>query len=511
MSNDTRSRHGGDSEPRDDAPGDGLNWDELLSGTSGQKRTRAAATSERGTWPTTTPSPAQPVEPPEQGPAALQQAAQPQPRSRREARELAAAGIPTPAFGTPAVEPVGEGASRPDVEGMPAELADVLVPTGPVATPSTSSRAQRRQRTELYPERERPRRSGAVGCLIAVLVLVALGVGGWIALQGPIQQFASSLQGPADYSGNGTGSVTVQIKDGDIGEDVAKTLHTAGVTASTEAFYKLLLAQSPAPVFQPGTYELRKKMSAASALAALEDPKSKLENTVLVHEGDAAPEVYQQTADALKVPLADVQAAAADPASFGLPAEATSLEGFLFPATYTFDPGTTPQQALKTMVDRSFQALDSAGVPPEARWKTVVLASIVQREAGSDTEDFGKVARVFQNRLDEGMLLQSDATVAYGTGNTDTVWTTDAERADAGNPYNTYVHAGLPVGPIGNPGDVAIQAALHPTEGDWLFFVPVNLATGETVFSTTEAEHEAAVQRLHDWCAESAENEAYCQ
>ena len=140
-----------------------------------------------------------------------------------------------------------------------------------------------------------------------------------------------------------------------------------------------------------------------------------------------------------------------------------------------------------------------------------MLASIVQREAGSNLEDFPKVARVFQNRLDQGMNLESDATVAYGTGNTHTVWTTDAERADASNLYNTYANPGLPVGPIGNPGDVAINAAIHPADGPWLFFVPVNLATGETVFSTTVDEHEAAVAQLQEWCAASEENAAYCE
>jgi UPF0755 protein len=109
------------------------------------------------------------------------------------------------------------------------------------------------------------------------------------------------------------------------------------------------------------------------------------------------------------------------------------------------------------------------------------------------------------------MRLQSDATVAYGTGHTDRVTTTGAERADADNPYNTYAHDGLPVGPIGLPGDDAIDSALHPADGPWLYFVAVNLKTGETVFSTTEAEHEAAVKQWQSWCHESAENLAYCK
>jgi UPF0755 protein len=148
-------------------------------------------------------------------------------------------------------------------------------------------------------------------------------------------------------------------------------------------------------------------------------------------------------------------------------------------------------------------------VPADKRYSTVVLASIVQKEAGS-VDDMGKVARVFQNRLDQGMPLQSDATVAYGAG-VKTVFTTDAQREDAGNPYNTYAHDGLPVGPISNPGDDAIKAALNPTPGPWLYFVTVDLKNGTTVFSETAEQHEQAVQQLQDWCNASAENDAYCQ
>ena len=84
----------------------------------------------------------------------------------------------------------------------------------------------------------------------------------------------------------------------------------------------------------------------------------------------------------------------------------------------------------------------------------------------------------------------------YGIGDDSTVETSDAERADPANPYNTYVHPGLPPGPIGNPGDVAIDAALNPADGPWLYFVTVNLETGETVFSATLEEHEVAVQQF---------------
>jgi UPF0755 protein len=298
------------------------------------------------------------------------------------------------------------------------------------------------------------------------------------------------------------------IHEGETGSDIANTLVSQDVVKSYEAFYKLLLKVTPAPVFQPGAYQLKTRMSASAALTALQDPASKLEQTVVIPEGTAEADILQLVSEGTNLPLADLQAASKDVAAFGLPAEATTLEGFLFPATYTFAPGITAKDALKTLVDRQFQALDSAGVAAADRWKTVVLAALIQREAGL-AADYPKVARVFLNRLDpaqwESGLLQSDATVAYGTGHTNVVTTTDAERADAGNAYNTYVHPGLPVGPISNPGDLAINAALHPADGTWLYFVTWNLDTGETIFSTTAAEHEAGVAQWQAWMKDHPE------
>lgn len=364
------------------------------------------------------------------------------------------------------------------------------------------TRSSRRAQLGGEPPREKRSRKGAWGCLIVLVVLLALLGVGAIAAQGPLGQILAAVQGPADYTGTGDKKVVVMIHEGENGSDIANTLVQMKVVRSYDAFYDLLLKEKPAPVFQPGAYQLASKMSARSALDALLDPASKLELTVLVQEGLAEVDVLQSISEGTDIPLADLQAAAADVGSFGLPPEATKLEGFLFPATYTFAPETTAHDALKTMVDRSFEALDQAGVAPGDRWRTVVLASLVQREAGL-RDDYFKVSRVFLNRLDPAQwpsgLLQSDATVAYGTGNTHLVTTTDAERADAANLYNTYVHPGLPIGPISNPGDLAIDAALHPADGPWLYFVTWNLDTGETIFSTTEAEHDAAVAKWLAW------------
>lgn len=349
---------------------------------------------------------------------------------------------------------------------------------------------------------------------LPIVIVLGIGAGGaWWAWSNYEQQIRELFgwELPNDYEGSGNGTeVIVTIKSGDIGSDVATTLHSAGVTMTFDAVYDLLV-ENPDIGFTPGNWRLQEQMSAQSAIDALQDPANKVTSQLLITEGSVLPDVLEIIASTTGIPLEDVQAAAADPQAYGVPAAAPSLEGYLFPATYELDGGETAEQIIQMLVDTMFEHLDSFGVAPEQRHTVLTMASIIQREAGSNIADFYKVSRVFQNRIDQGINLESDATVAYGTGNLHTVWTTDEERADASNLYNTYANPGLPIGPIGMPGDDAIDAALHPADGPWLFFVPINLATGETVFSETVDEHEAAVEQLRAWCDASPENATYCE
>lgn len=382
----------------------------------------------------------------------------------------------------------------------------------PAAEPPLPSRRELREREATKPstfatvtgsDGRPPRGRRRFGWLVAlILVIVVLGGGGFAAwtLFEPQIRAVLGIEAPYDYTGSGTDqTVDVIIKQGDTGTVIAQTLADDGVTMTHKAFYQLLLSTTPTPTFQPGTYQLHTEMSAASALAALQDPASRVTARVLIKEGQTLSQVLQTLADDTGTPLADLQAASTDLEALGIPTSEPSAEGWLFPATYSFDPGTTAASMLGSMAHTMIQHLDAAGVAEKDRHDVLTLASVIQKEGGS-TDDFYKVSRVFHNRLDQGMLLQSDATVSYGAGSS-TIATTSAQRADASNLYNTYVHPGLPVGPISAPGDDAIDAALHPADGTWLYFVLVNGETGETVFSNTIAEHNAAVKQWQTWLA----------
>ncbi|SDZ03800.1 endolytic transglycosylase MltG [Herbiconiux ginsengi] len=339
--------------------------------------------------------------------------------------------------------------------------------------------------------------------LIVAVVIVGLLTAAGVFLSNQFGAQVATLfagQEVDDYEGTGSGEVMFVVNDGDIGETIGDNLAAQGVVKSSAAFYDLLLKQDPAPVFQAGTFKLAEKMSAQAALDALQNPDNKVDYTVTIPEGSSAKGIYQELADVTGLPLADFEAAGANYVALGVPAQAPSIEGFLFPATYTFEPGQTAADMITTMVQRTFQSLDAAGVAPDDRFRVVTLAALIQKEAGS-VDDMFKVSRVFTNRLDQGMNLESDATVAYGAGHS-RVETTSAEREDASNLYNTYANPGLPIGPISNPGDDAINAALHPADGPWLYFVTINLDTGETVFSETADEHAAAVEQLQQWWAD---------
>jgi hypothetical protein len=163
-------------------------------------------------------------------------------------------------------------------------------------------------------------------------------------------------------------------------------------------------------------------MSSAAALELLLDPAARVVGRVTVPEGRTVPQTLQLLAEGTEIPLADFEAAAADPAALGLPEYAQgNLEGFLFPATYEVEPGTTAPQVLTLMIDRFEQAAETVGLEAGAErlgrtpYEVVIVASLIEREVKFDDE-YGQVARVVYNRLDQGIPLGIDAAVAFGVG-----------------------------------------------------------------------------------------------
>lgn len=172
-------------------------------------------------------------------------------------------------------------------------------------------------------------------------------------------------------------------------------------------------------------------------------------------------------------------------------------EGWIKPGMYTLSADASVEEIARSLVAQRVRQLETLGVPREQWQRVITEASLVEAETPLES-DMPKVARVIQNRLDQGVQLQLDSTVKYVVGDNNGPFATAEDRATE-SPYNTYVYEGLPPGAIGSPSDAAIDAVLNPAEGDWLYFVTVNLDTGETLFATAYEEHLANVMQLREW------------
>lgn len=176
--------------------------------------------------------------------------------------------------------------------------------------------------------------------------------------------------------------------------------------------------------------------------------------------------------------------------------EGKTLEGYLFPNTYQFPDGATPQVIIQIMLDE-FARRWTAEFTEEAkrlgfsRHEVITLASIIEAEARVPDER-PLVSAVFHNRLRRGWKLQADPTALYGLGNPDRPPRPADLRVDS--PYNTYIYKGLPPGPIGNPGMASILAALRPTSVNYMYFVATG--DGRHHFSRTLREHQNMINRI---------------
>jgi UPF0755 protein len=247
---------------------------------------------------------------------------------------------------------------------------------------------------------------------------------------------------------------------------------------------------------KPGTYLLKPGTPWSDIVSALNGGHG-LVNTITIPEGWDLSQITPQLARTLRVPADSVRAAMRDTALLArLDIPNPTLEGYVFPDTYAFPLGTTARQAVREMVF-SF----------ERRWKPdwdssltdlkinrndlVTMASIVEREARVP-EERPVIAAVYYNRLRKGMLLQADPTIQYALGHhVGRVLYKDLEVA---SPYNTYIHKGLPPGPIASPGVASLAAAAHPASVPYLYFVASR--DGHHEFRMTLQEHTTAIRQV---------------
>lgn len=297
-----------------------------------------------------------------------------------------------------------------------------------------------------------------------------------------------------DFVGPGEGEVVVRINEGDDGLVITEKLFEAGVVRDIDSFYRYVLEVDP--VFYPGSFLLKLQMSNELALEAITNPANAMTYKITIPEGYRAVQIFEEISKVSGIPKSELLETAKDLGSFGISNEAQTIEGYLFPATYSFDTQATAFEILKSMVDRMNQELERFGVSEADRHRVLTFASIVQREAKLP-DDFYKVARVYTNRLEIDMILQADPTISYSYDGTDMSDSSKQDAIDFG--YNTYLVKGLPPGPISSPGSRAIDATLNPSDGNWLYFVTIDLRSGETKFSKTLKQHEKYVLLLRQW------------
>jgi UPF0755 protein len=349
-------------------------------------------------------------------------------------------------------------------------------------------------------------RSGCACLVVAVVIAGGLGGVGYVGYTYWQKQFGAA----PDYSGQGSGSVQVEIPEHALGNEIGNILKEKGVVKSVDAFIAAQAENPKGNTIQPGVYLLNKEMSAAEAVKMMLDPKS--QNVLTVPEGWRNAQVYTLIDKKLGLKAGTTGDVAKKQAgSLGLPQWAKNhpelkdpLEGFLYPATYPAAKGMKPEAVLKQMVTRANEEYGKVDLEASAKklglkdpWQLMTVASLVQAE-GKYKRDFDKVARVVYNRLkpsnvETNGLLDFDSTVNYAKRQSTLDIGAVKDLRQWKEPYNTYYIHGLPPGPINNPGGAALHSAMNPTPGPWFYFVSVT--ADKTLFSVTNAEHNKNVAK----------------
>jgi UPF0755 protein len=308
-----------------------------------------------------------------------------------------------------------------------------------------------------------------------------------------------SLEKPyGNYSGEG---LFVDVPHGSSSRSVARLLEKEGVVRNAVAF-ELYARQHPKRSLQAGEYHFDHEISGKDVFWMLANGNV-YEQPFTVREGETMFDIARELQDAKFVQADDFLAAARNPEMIhDLAPQAKTLEGFLFPATYNL-PRHPAAAELASQMTQKFRE-EWSQIHPQSADKTgeahgrpilsvITLASLVERETPKPDER-PLVAGVFANRLKKGMLLQCDPTVIYALEQRSAYkGTLSGKDLHEDSPYNTYMHGGLPPGPIGNPGEISLRAALAPADTQFLYFV-ANTQGGH-FFGATLEQHNQNVNR----------------
>lgn len=302
-----------------------------------------------------------------------------------------------------------------------------------------------------------------------------------VAITAMLHFINAGPQAAPDFDGKSPGpEVIITVAKGDSGDVIAKKLNYEGVVKSSSAFFRLAVADERSNRIAVGNHRIQTVISARMALEQLLD-SDRIVDLIKVRDGAWISEISQSLIESgfSKSEIERALKVTKPPKEFG----AKSLEGFLYPAFYSFQPGEEAGVALAAMIDRfnfSTKDVEWDKVKGFSRYEILIIASLIETEGTPDVH--GKVSRVIFNRLAQGMPLQLDSTVHYILQRRGEI-RVSLKETQVQSKYNTFQRVGLPPTPIGSPTRASIDAAINPEKGDWLYFVTVK--PGETKFTAS--------------------------
>ena len=359
---------------------------------------------------------------------------------------------------------------------------------------SESTPKERPLRPEERVHRPRRGRAGGVAMLlivVVVLVILVIGISAWGLFLRPATDILAGRH------------VQLAIPDGTSSADIARDLADAGVVQNANMFRLQVRLAGADSDLKAGVYDLQTGLSYDEAIEELTNGPRIVYTQVTIPEGYVIEQIAARMEEQVGIPAEEFSQLALSGATtefsdrpYLASGHEGSLEGYLFPKTYSIREGSTARDVIEMMLDQ--YELEIASVDTTAAQEAgismhelVTIASMIEREARV-SEERELISSVISNRLVKGMRLEIDATIEYILpGNTFRLRNSDLE---IDSPYNTYMYGGLPPGPISNPGLASLQAAAAPAETDFIYYVLTD-KDGSHTFATNYEDFQAAKKK----------------